>query len=64
MPNLSPYWAAYRALMACRLVVLDKMPGVNSMGIGEVLFWAIAKLVMREEGEQAKIGRVGISSSV
>ena len=28
MANSYPPWAAYRALMACRLVVLDKRPGV------------------------------------
>ena len=27
MANSSPPWAAYRALMACRLVALNKSPG-------------------------------------
>ena len=27
MANSSPPWASYRALMACRLVALDKRPG-------------------------------------
>ena len=27
MANSSPSWAAYRALMACHLVALDKRPG-------------------------------------
>ena len=27
MVNSSPHWAAYHALMACRLVTLDKRPG-------------------------------------
>ena len=26
MANYSPHWAAYRALMACRLVALNKRP--------------------------------------
>ena len=26
--NKSPPWAAYRAVMSCRLVALDKCPGV------------------------------------
>ena len=54
MDNSSPPWAAYRALMACRLVVLDKRPGVRPVGIGETLRRALAKLVMREAGDQAK----------
>ena len=54
MANSSPPCAAYRALMACRLVALDKRPGVCTVGIGETLCQALAKLVMREAGEQAK----------
>ena len=54
MANSPPPWAAYRALMACRLVVLDKRPGVCPVGIGETLRWALAKLFMRAAGEQAK----------
>ena len=54
MSNSSPPWAAYRALMACRLVALDKRPGVRPVGIRETLCRALAKLVMREAGEQAK----------
>ena len=34
MANSSSPWAAYRALMACRLVALDKRPGVRPVGIG------------------------------
>ena len=54
MSNSSPPWAAYRALMACRLVALDKRPGVHPVGIGETLRRALAKLVMRAAGDQAK----------
>ena len=52
MANFSPTWAAYRALMACRLVVLDKRPRVYPVGIWETLHWALAKLVMRADGDQ------------
>ena len=54
MTNSYPPWAAYRALMACRLVVLDKRPGVRPVDIGETLRRALAKLVMRAAGDQAK----------
>ena len=54
MANYSPPWAAYRALMACHLVALDKRPGVRPVGIGETLRRALAKLVMRTAGDQAK----------
>ena len=49
-----PPWAAYRALMACRLVALDKRPGVCPVGIGETLFMALDKLVTRAAGYQEK----------
>ena len=40
--------------MACHLVALDKRPGVHPVGIGETLRRALAKLVMRAAGDQAK----------
>ena len=49
-----PPWAAYRALMACRLVALDKRPRVLPMGIGETLHRALAKLVITAAGDQSK----------
>ena len=54
MANYSPPWAAYRALMACCLVALEKKPGVRPMGIGETLRRALAKIVMRAAGDQVK----------
>ena len=54
MANSSPPWAAYCALIACRLVALDKRPGVRPVGTGETLHRALAKLVMRAAGDQAK----------
>ena len=54
MAHSSPPWASYSALMACRLVALDKRPGVCPVGIGETLRRALAKFVMRAPGEQAK----------
>ena len=40
--------------MACCLVALDKRPGVRPVGIGETLRQALAKLVMRAAGDEAK----------
>ena len=54
LANESPPWAAYRALMACRLVALDKCPGVRPVGIGEIMRRFLAKLVLRSVGSQAK----------
>ena len=54
MDNSSPPWAAYPALMACRLVALDKSPGVRPVGIWETLRRALAKPVMKAAGYQAK----------
>ena len=36
LTNESPPWAAYRTIMAARLVALDKFSGVRPVGIGEV----------------------------
>ena len=54
MANSSPPWAAYCVLMVCRLVALDKRPGVRPVGIGEALLRDLAKLVVRAAGDQAK----------
>ena len=54
MANSSPPWAAYRVLMACRLVALNKRPGVRPVGLEEMLCRALDKLVMRAAGDQAK----------
>ena len=54
MANSSPPWAAYCALMACLLVAFDKLPGVRPVGIGEVLYQDLTKLLMKAAGDQAK----------
>jgi hypothetical protein len=46
-------WAAYRALMACRLAALDKEPGVRPVGIGEIYRRLFAKCVLEACGTQA-----------
>ena len=52
--NETPPWAAYRAMMSCRLVALDKCPGVRPLGIGEIWRRAIAKCALKVCGEDAK----------
>ena len=54
MANSSPPWAAYCALMAYRLLALDKRPGVGPLGIVETLYQALDKFFMRAAGEQSK----------
>ena len=54
MANFSPPWAAFCALMAYRLVALDKRNGVHPVGVGETLRRALDKIVMRAAGDQAK----------
>ncbi len=43
LANGFPPWAAYRALMAGRLLALDKCPGVRPIGVGETWRRCIAK---------------------
>jgi hypothetical protein len=54
MANKSPPWAAIRALMAGRLLAIDKSPGIRPIGIGETWRRAIAKCILRVAGGEAK----------
>jgi hypothetical protein len=54
MANDSPPWAAIRALMAGRLLAIDKSPGIRPIGIGETWRRAIAKCVLHVAGSAAK----------
>ena len=53
LANSNPPWAAIRAMMACRLVALDKEPGTRPVGIGEVYRRLMAKCVLRVVGDRA-----------
>jgi hypothetical protein len=53
LSNESPSWAQYRALMANRLVALDKQPGTRPVGIGEIVRRLIAKCVIARVGYRA-----------
>eukprot|EP00820_Chromera_velia_P029634 Cvel_12519.t1-p1 / transcript=Cvel_12519.t1 / gene=Cvel_12519 / organism=Chromera_velia_CCMP2878 / gene_product=hypothetical protein / transcript_product=hypothetical protein / location=Cvel_scaffold821:64142-64770(+) / protein_length=209 / sequence_SO=supercontig / SO=protein_coding / is_pseudo=false len=45
-------WDQAKALMACRLVTLDKCPGVRPVGIGEAIRRLLGKAVMKETREE------------
>eukprot|EP00957_Ditylum_brightwellii_P166254 12656898-Ditylum_brightwellii.AAC.1 len=55
LSNGSPPWAAYQALMACRLIALDKCPGTRPVVISEIFCQLIAKLVIRATRDNAKL---------
>ena len=55
LSNDSPPWAAYRTIMGCCLVALDKCPCVRPVGIDEVWRRAIAKCALKACGEDAKV---------
>uniref|UniRef100_A0A0G4G3W2 Uncharacterized protein n=1 Tax=Chromera velia CCMP2878 TaxID=1169474 RepID=A0A0G4G3W2_9ALVE len=45
-------WDQVKALIACRLVALDKCPGVHPVGIGEAIRRLLGKTVMKETREE------------
>jgi len=53
LANESPPWLAYRAVMAGRLVALDKQPGVRPVGIGKIYRRLMAKCILAMMGRQA-----------
>jgi hypothetical protein len=52
--NSFPPWVPYRALMAGRLVALDKCPGVRPIGVGETWRRLAAKATLLVSGCDAK----------
>ena len=55
LANSNPPWAAYRAFMACRLVALDKQPGVHPVGIVEIYRRLWAKCILNAIVTQATV---------
>jgi hypothetical protein len=53
LANDSPPWATYWAVMACRLIALDKSPGVRPVGMGELLRRLLAKIDLHAVGATA-----------
>ena len=54
MANFPPPRSTYCALMAFRLMALDKRPGFHPVGIEEMLRRSLARLLTRAAGDQAK----------
>ena len=52
--ELTP-WAAIRSLMIYRLIALGKMPGIRSVGIGDIWRRLLAKCLLQVTGEEAEI---------
>ena len=52
--NGRPSWAAYRALMSGRLIVLDKQAGIRPVGVGETWRRMMAKCLLRVANPEAK----------
>ena len=53
LANKSPPWAAYRAFMYGRPILLDKHPGVCPVGVGESWRRFFSKCVLRVTGPEA-----------
>ena len=47
MANQNPPWAAYRAFISERLILLDKLPGVRPVGIEETWRRLFTKCVLK-----------------
>ena len=52
--NGRPPWAAYRAMMSGRLIVLDKCTGIRPVGISETWRHLLANCLLRVTGQEAK----------
>eukprot|EP00957_Ditylum_brightwellii_P146773 11173696-Ditylum_brightwellii.AAC.1 len=46
LSNSRPPWAAYQAIVAGRLIALDKCPSMHLVGLGEILLRLIGKCVI------------------
>ena len=54
LSNDDPPWAAYSALMAGRLIAIDKNPGFRPISLGEVLRRLIARVYSMWPKEKRK----------
>jgi hypothetical protein len=52
--NTAPPWAAYQAIMAGRLIGIDKCPGVRPVGAGETWRRLFAKTILLVAGAKPK----------
>ena len=51
--NKSPSWAAYHEFISCRLIALDKQPGVRLVRVGENWRRLFANIVLNITGPEA-----------
>ena len=51
--DFSP-WAATHALLANRLMALEKCPGIRPIGIGDIWGWLLANCVLKVAGANTK----------
>ena len=50
-----PPWVVYRAIAWCRLVGLDKCPGIQPIGIGDILRILLYKVLLIIVEEEATL---------
>ena len=53
LTNGIPPWAAYRAFMLGRVIVLDKQPGVGLVGLGGKRWRIFSKIMLNVTGTEA-----------
>jgi len=55
LTNTSPSWSVYCAMMACRLIAIDKQPGVCPVDVGEVFRRLFVKAVITHTLSEATL---------
>ena len=50
MANTYPTWVSYQAIIAGRLISLDKLPGVCQVGIREIIQRILGEYVLKACG--------------
>ena len=53
LANGYPPWAVYRAITWCKLIGLEKCPGVRPVGMGDILWILFCKVLLIVAGKEA-----------